>query len=858
MKPLRKLKGKIQTTVSRQPKKPSTPTNANAPGTSPESRPSKLPVNVANPSASDLPVVKESVASNITLALGLVERGANIARHVPWIAPVFSLLSEIVKIYKEVKDTDEKRDQLLCRVTDITNDLCATILRMEETNHDDLIGRLKPDAEKYTALIAKINDAIRAYDRQKYAVRVWAHIELGSELDAFNHELDWFAARFTNNRLVDLVFKQDKNTETLKIIDERGREEKLEKWLQFPPQMMEKQNDMENLHQKGTGGWLFEDDKFTAWQDHAGFLWIQGQSGAGKSVLCSTVIRKLLDDQQLFTDKTASPKIGYFYFDFRDEKKQSVEIALRRILLQLSARSTHSYQTLDEEYMKSSGQNLPNYGQLLQILKELLGKLGRTYIVLDALDECKEADYQRLVELISKLQRFIEGASHLLQHGASIQEQSGKYGNVLQAAAYQGNTEMVHFLLEKGADINAQGGEYGNALQAAAYLGNTETVHLLLEKGADINAQGGEYDNALQAAACKGETEIVHLLLEKGANINAQSGEYGNALQAAARDGETEIVHLLLEKGANINAQSGEYGNALQAAAYGGNTETVHLLLEKGADINAQGGEYGNALQAAAREGETEIVHLLLEKGADINAQGGEYGNALQAAAYGGNIETVHLLLEKGADITAQGGKYGNALQAAAHGGNAVHGGKNHIVHLLLEKGANIHAQGGHWDSALQAAAYWGNTEIVHVLLEKGADINARGGKYGNALQAAACWGNTETVHLLLEQGADINAQGGEYGNALQAAACWGNTETVHLLLEQGADINAQGGEYGNALQAAAYEGKTEIVHLLLEKGADINAQGGEYGNALQAAAHNGWTEIVHLLLEKGLMGSSY
>ncbi|KAJ7197941.1 hypothetical protein GGX14DRAFT_667155, partial [Mycena pura] len=190
--------------------------------------------------------------------------------------------------------------------------------------------------------------------------------------------------------------------------------EKLEKWLQSPPQMMEKQNDIEILHQKGTGSWLFENDKFTAWQDHPGFLWIQGQSGAGKSVLCSTVIRKLFDDQQLFTDKNASPAIAYFYFDFRDEKKQSVEIALRRMLLQLSARSTQPYQTLNEQYKKSSGQNLPNYEQLLQILRELLGNLGRTYIVFDALDECKETDYQRLVELISKLQSWSGVLLHLL------------------------------------------------------------------------------------------------------------------------------------------------------------------------------------------------------------------------------------------------------------------------------------------------------------------------------------------------------------------------------------------------------------------------------------------------------------
>ena len=46
----------------------------------------------------------------------------------------------------------------------------------------------------------------------------------------------------------------------------------------------------------------------------------------------------------------------------------------------------------------------------------------------------------------------------------------------------------VQLLLDKGAEINAQGGRFGNALQAALLRGYEMTVHLLLDKGAEINA----------------------------------------------------------------------------------------------------------------------------------------------------------------------------------------------------------------------------------------------------------------------------------------------------------------------------------------------------------------------------------
>ncbi|KAJ5625207.1 hypothetical protein N7510_001516 [Penicillium lagena] len=74
----------------------------------------------------------------------------------------------------------------------------------------------------------------------------------------------------------------------------------------------------------------------------------------------------------------------------------------------------------------------------------------------------------------------------------------------------------LELLLEKGADVNAQGGRYGNALQAASFGGYERIVRLLLEKGAGVNAQGGSYDNELFAALSEGYYDIARLRLENG------------------------------------------------------------------------------------------------------------------------------------------------------------------------------------------------------------------------------------------------------------------------------------------------------------------------------------------------------
>jgi hypothetical protein len=75
----------------------------------------------------------------------------------------------------------------------------------------------------------------------------------------------------------------------------------------------------------------------------------------------------------------------------------------------------------------------------------------------------------------------------------------------LQITARLGFFVFVKDILDGGADINAQGGRYGNALQAAASSGNEAVVRLLVDKGADVNAQVVEYGNALCAAASSRE-----------------------------------------------------------------------------------------------------------------------------------------------------------------------------------------------------------------------------------------------------------------------------------------------------------------------------------------------------------------
>ncbi|KAJ7669097.1 hypothetical protein B0H17DRAFT_1183904 [Mycena rosella] len=283
---------------------------------------------------------------NIAAVLDLVQQIANIIQKVPVIAPAAALMSVILKTYKEVKDTNEKRDALLMNITDLSRDLCSTVLWMDATNHVDLIGRLKKDIETYARLLEKASTFIEEYDNQWALTHLAARTELGNK----------------SNRLVDLAINQRADSNMLNKIHDTVLAGKLESWLQSPD-MKQKHLETLQLRKDGTGLWLLEGDMLINWQDNPGLLWIVGRSGTGKSVLSSAVIANLGNDTQLFSaleNCPPSPAIAFFYFDFKDKEGQAMN-------------SASGAWALEQQYKsKFTGQTLPTYQDLLKIFEEIL------------------------------------------------------------------------------------------------------------------------------------------------------------------------------------------------------------------------------------------------------------------------------------------------------------------------------------------------------------------------------------------------------------------------------------------------------------------------------------------------------
>ena len=83
--------------------------------------------------------------------------------------------------------------------------------------------------------------------------------------------------------------------------------------------------------------------------------------------------------------------MAYYYFDFRDVKKQDCYGLLSSIVSQLSAESDSCYNVLSKLYSDNSrGVRKPDIGTMKRCLTDMLSLpgQGQIYIIVDALDEC--------------------------------------------------------------------------------------------------------------------------------------------------------------------------------------------------------------------------------------------------------------------------------------------------------------------------------------------------------------------------------------------------------------------------------------------------------------------------------------
>jgi hypothetical protein len=150
-------------------------------------------------------------------------------------------------------------------------------------------------------------------------------------------------------------------------------------------------------------------------------------AGSGKSTLLYVVpcshwfdlkLIKLLSSSAIIQDIDGMRSAGlatmvYYYFDFRDARKQDRFGLLSSLLSQLSAKSDSCSDILSQLYIHAAGTGKPTTNTLTKCMKDMLSLPGQgpTYIIVDALDECPNVSgmhsaREQVLELVEELVRL--------------------------------------------------------------------------------------------------------------------------------------------------------------------------------------------------------------------------------------------------------------------------------------------------------------------------------------------------------------------------------------------------------------------------------------------------------------------
>lgn len=188
--------------------------------------------------------------------------------------------------------------------------------------------------------------------------------------------------------------------ETQEAID---RKQKVDEFLQLLYNNASSYEDSKSRNREritGTCDWFTDHDLFKQWNlpmqnrcESSSLLYVTADPGCGKSVLSRYLIEQILPDDQR--------TVCYFFFkdDFDDQKSSLA--ALCTLLHQLFVLNRHLLtDTILEKYGAHGNKLVESFAELWKVFIAAASH-QETVCVLDALDECRDADRKQLIDVIT-------------------------------------------------------------------------------------------------------------------------------------------------------------------------------------------------------------------------------------------------------------------------------------------------------------------------------------------------------------------------------------------------------------------------------------------------------------------------
>ncbi|KAI0893355.1 ankyrin repeat protein [Annulohypoxylon nitens] len=226
-------------------------------------------------------------------------------------------------------------------------------------------------------------DSQKNKDWQEYAAMIAAGY--AKELLGFVRPTDVHAEK----PVKDLLEKVNSNILNIQSKLEKNKDLVILRWL-LTLDYVSQQSDFINRRQPGTGQWLLDSEKYRMWVNNENqTLFCKGIPGAGKTILSSAVVNDLM--RRATDDHTIA--VAYIYFNFKRENEQKVVDLLKSILGQFLRGLSYLPDFAKELHEKAERDGTPLLiKEVLDAICEAIKLYSRTFLVVDALDECQTSN----------------------------------------------------------------------------------------------------------------------------------------------------------------------------------------------------------------------------------------------------------------------------------------------------------------------------------------------------------------------------------------------------------------------------------------------------------------------------------
>lgn len=159
------------------------------------------------------------------------------------------------------------------------------------------------------------------------------------------------------------------------------------------------QSDIIERRQGGTGQWFLDTPKLARWlKEVKATLFCPGIPGAGKTMITAIAIDYLLTLAQ-----NNLHGIAYVYCNYKNQKQQDACSILAAILKQLVQGRPSIMKSIEQLHQQHAGRGTkPSLDKIFSALRDVIAHYPAVYIVIDALDECRDSDGTRR-QILSKI-----------------------------------------------------------------------------------------------------------------------------------------------------------------------------------------------------------------------------------------------------------------------------------------------------------------------------------------------------------------------------------------------------------------------------------------------------------------------